>query len=221
MVKWFIMIRFLLFDVDETLYPHSSSLWPLLRERIMQYMVERVGLTRPAAEALREQYLKQYGTTTRGLHLHNGIDIDEYLEYVHDVPINTVLFNDPELNSVLAQIPIEQCLFTNATHQHALNVTVALGISHHFTRIFGLEDFDFVSKPDPRPYEIVLKSLGAQGDECILIEDSLRNLETGKQMGMTTVLVDGQVPVPPEIVDFTISRVHDILDVIKRVRSEQ
>lgn len=214
------MIRYLLFDVDETLYPQACDLWPMLRERIIQYMVERVGMTRPQAEALREQYLKQYGTTTRGLQLHNNIDLDDYLAYVHDVPINTVLFDDPELNDVLAQIPTEKCLFTNATRQHALNVTNRLGITHHFTRIFALEDFDYVSKPDPHPYEVVLRSLKARGDECVLIEDSLRNLATGKQFGMTTVLVDGVAPIPPEIVDFTLTRVHEIVEVVQVVTTQ-
>ena len=90
-------IRHLLFDVDETLYPSSCALWPMLRERIIQYMVERVGMTRAEAEALRTRYLAEYGTTTRGLYLNNQIDIDDYLQFVHDVPINRVLFDDQTL----------------------------------------------------------------------------------------------------------------------------
>ena len=30
-----IMIRFVLFDVDDTLYPRSSPVWPTLRGRIL------------------------------------------------------------------------------------------------------------------------------------------------------------------------------------------
>ena len=36
------MIRYLLFDVDDTLYPRSSPIWPLLLSRIIGYMVEYV-----------------------------------------------------------------------------------------------------------------------------------------------------------------------------------
>ena len=32
------MIRFVLFDVDDTLYPRSSPVWPTLRGRILAYV---------------------------------------------------------------------------------------------------------------------------------------------------------------------------------------
>ncbi len=212
------VIRFLLFDVDETLYPSTCAVWPMLRERIIQYMVERVGMTRADAEALRERYLNEYGTTTRGLYLHNQIDIDDYLHFVHDVPMNTVLFNDPELHDVLAHLPQTKCLFTNATRQHARNVVQCLGIGDHFTRTFSLEDFDYISKPDPHPYEVAFRELHARGDECLLLEDSLRNLATGKRYGMTTVLVSEQQSALHGAVDFQISRVHDILKTMEHVK---
>ena len=207
-------IRHLLFDVDETLYPSSCALWPMLRERIVQYMVERVGMTRAAAEALRERYLAEYGTTTRGLYLHNQIDIDDYLRYVHDVAINSVLFNDPALQRVLSQIAQPKHLFTNATRTHALNVVQCLGVRDNFERIFSLEDFAYASKPDPRPYEVVLQKLEARGEECLLLEDSLRNLAAGKRFGMTTILVGDQTHNADGVVDFHIARVHDILSVL-------
>jgi putative hydrolase of the HAD superfamily len=207
------VIRYLLFDVDDTLYPRSSPIWPLLLSRIIGYMVERMGMTRPEAEALRARYLKEYGTTTRGLYLHNHLDIHDYLQYVHDMPLNTILQRDDALNAALAQIPVEKCLFTNASRQHGRNVVEALGISHHFTRTFGLEDFEFISKPDPHGYRIALAQLGANGTECMMIEDSARNLVTAKELGMTTVLVDETLPAPSAVVDYVIARVHDIVRV--------
>ena len=210
------MIRYILFDVDDTLYPRSSSLFPMLRDRIIQYMVDQLRMTRSEAEGLRERYLKEYGTATRGLHLNNQINLHDFLTYVHDLPVSQVLFRDPELSWVLSQIPIEKCMFTNATRQHAINVADALGIRHHFTHIFALEDFDFISKPDPHPYKVVLRRLNARGEECILLEDSARNLLTAREFGMVTVLVDGR-NVDVQLFDFTISRVHEILDVARKV----
>ena len=115
----------------------------------------------------------------------------------------------------LSHIPIAKCLFTNASRQHALNVAAVLGIGEHFNCIFALEDFDFISKPDPHPYRVVLERLEARGDECVFVEDNLRNLETAKQIGMSTVLVsDVEAPRPPSV-DFMIRRVHDLLDVLR------
>ena len=178
-------------------------------------MVERLGRTPAEAEALRERYLREYGTTTRGLYVHDKIDIHDYLAYVHDLPLSNWLLADPELHQMLSHIPIPKCAFTNASRQHALNVASVLGIGEHFDCIFALEDFDFVSKPDPRPYQIVLDRLGARGEECVFVEDSVRNLETGKQFGMSTVLVaDPSLP-KPACADFVISRVHDLADALR------
>ena len=211
------MIRVVLFDVDDTLYPRSSPVWPTLRGRILQYVVERLGKTPSEAEALREHYLKEYGTTTRGLYVHDQIDIHDYLAFVHDLPLSNGLLADPELHQTLSHIPIKKCVFTNASRQHARNVAAVLGIGEHFECIFALEDFDFVSKPDPRPYQVVLERLEARGDECVFLEDSLRNLETAKQLGMVTVLVsDSETPRPPSV-DFVIRRVHALLDVLREL----
>jgi putative hydrolase of the HAD superfamily len=208
------MLRFLLFDVDDTLYPRSSPVWPTLRGRILQYVVERLGLSMPEAEALRERYLREFGTTTRGLYLNDHIDIHEYLAYVHDLPLSDWLLADPELRRVLEQIPLTKCLFTNASRQHGVNVVKVLGITDQFTHNFALEDFDFISKPDPHPYRVVLERLQATAQECMFIEDSLRNLATAKQLGMATVLIDGSTQPPPGA-DYTISRVHDLLNVMR------
>jgi len=209
------MIRFVLFDVDDTLYPRSSPVWPTLRGRILQYVVERMGLTLSEAEALRERYLREYGTTTRGLYEHDQIDIHEYLAYVHDLPLSNWLLADPELHRVLSHIPVRKCVFTNASRQHALNVANVLGIADHFDCIFALEDFDFISKPDPRPYRVVLERLGARGDECVFVEDSLRNLDTAKACGMHTVLVADESALRAASVDFVIRRVHDLVDALR------
>jgi putative hydrolase of the HAD superfamily len=211
------MIRFILFDVDDTLYPSSSPVWPTLRGRILQYVVERLGKTPSEAEALRERYLREYGTTTRGLYVHDKIDIHEYLAYVHDLPLSTWLLADPELQGALSQIPLVKCMFTNGSRQHALNVAGVLGIREQFNHIFALEDFDFISKPDPHPYRVVLERLQARGDECVFVEDSLRNLERARQFGMTTILVSDATGPLPAGVDYAIRRVHDLLAVLRKL----
>lgn len=205
----------MLFDVDDTLYPRSSSLFPMMRDRIVQYISRHLSLTLPEAQALRQRYLEEYGTATRGLLVNQQIDIHEYLAFVHDLPVTTILRPDPYLAEVLARIPVEKCLFTNATRQHASNVTDALGITRFFTHAFALEDFNYVSKPDPLPYRIVLDRLGARPDEVMLLEDSARNLLTAHELGMYTVYVDGH-SVDLSLFDYHIERVHQIDEVARQ-----
>ncbi|MBI5878821.1 MAG: pyrimidine 5'-nucleotidase [Chloroflexi bacterium] len=210
------MIKTILFDVDDTLYPRSSSLFPMIRNKIIQYMIDYLGLSRPEAMTLRERYLKEYGTATRGLMINDHINVHEYLAYVHDVPVSEALQPDSELDAILGQINVEKCLFTNATRQHGINVVEALGITRRFTRVFGLEDFNYISKPDPRPYQVALATLGVPGAEVALLEDSPVNLEAGRAAGMTSILV-GDAPYAGPTFDYHIARVHDVLAVARRL----
>jgi putative hydrolase of the HAD superfamily len=64
-----------------------------------------------------------------------------------------------------------------------------LGISRHFEKIIDIHALDFVNKPHPQAYEIVLDALSAQPRECVFADDTLQNLIPARAMGMLTVLV--------------------------------
>jgi putative hydrolase of the HAD superfamily len=91
---------------------------------------------------------------------------------------------------MLCEIPLTKVIFTNATVEHARNVLGILGIAEYFADIIDVRRVAYVSKPNAEAYTRLLEILRATGDECILIEDSVRNLLPGKALGMTTVLVD-------------------------------
>lgn len=44
-----------------------------------------------------------------------------------------------------------------------------------------------VSKPDKKAYKIILKRLKAKPEECVFIDDNLKNLKTAKQLGIETI----------------------------------
>ena len=67
-------LRYILFDLDETLYPSQSGLMAAISGLMSQYMVERLGMPPTEVPALREHYYRTYGTTLRGLQIHHGID---------------------------------------------------------------------------------------------------------------------------------------------------
>ena len=77
----------LFFDLDDTLYPNNTGLWEAIRERMALYMSERLGLPREQVQTLRKTYFQTYGTTLRGLQLHHEVDVDDYLAFVHDLPL--------------------------------------------------------------------------------------------------------------------------------------
>lgn len=47
-----------------------------------------------------------------------------------------------------------------------------------------------VSKPDKRAYEIILQKLGSKPEECIFVDDSLKNILAAKELGMGTIQYD-------------------------------
>ncbi len=183
------MIRYILFDLDDTLYPADSGIMEMVRERIGQFMIERVGLPAQEVPRIRQEYLCRYGTTLRGLQTHHQVDPEDYLAYVHDVPLEQFIRPNPELDRMLERIPVEKVVFTNASEEHAREVLRVLGIERHFTRIFDIRRLNWLCKPDPGAYLQVLAGLEARPEECLLVDDSIPNAASAKALGMPTILV--------------------------------
>jgi putative hydrolase of the HAD superfamily len=217
-------LRYILFDLDETLYPRQSGLMAGIGRLMSRYMEERLGMSPTEVPALREHYYHTYGTTMRGLQIHHGIDPEDYLAYVHDIPLEDYIDPNDELDRVLAEIETEKVIFTNASEEHARRVLAILGIEGHFNRIIDVRALGYISKPDPEAFQRALEILGVQGDECLIVDDNVRNLSPAKKLGMITVLVaDGKAASrqnPCKDVDFVIGEVAEIGEVMQRLTEE-
>jgi putative hydrolase of the HAD superfamily len=188
-----LMIKHILFDLDNTLYPKSLGIFDLVIERIRNYMEVRLGYEKEWARQLRQEYLHKYGSTLRGLMIHQNIDPADYLEYVHDVGVEERLAPNPALGKMLGSLPLERAIFTSGHRPHALRVLRCLGVENHFPQIFDIVFTRYIPKPNPEPYGQVLECIGREGKECLMIEDIPANLKPAKDLGMTTVLV-GETP---------------------------
>jgi putative hydrolase of the HAD superfamily len=205
------MIRAILFDLDDTLYPSHSGVMDQIRELMLRYLRERLHLSPEEADALRRHYFLTYGTTMRGLQINHRIDPDEYLALVHDIQLENHLQPNEELGSVLAGIRQQKIVFTNASREHAEAVLTVLGVRSHFDRVVDVRDMNYESKPVASAYARICELLALEPRECILVEDNVRNLEPARAMGMTTVLVsDAEANPAPDIVDHVLPRVEEI-----------
>ena len=185
------MFRFLIFDLDETLYPRGAGLMQEIGARINRYLIENLHLPPEQANELRKRYYNQHGTALRGLVVERpDVDPEDYLHFVHDIPLTDYIGPNPALAEMLRALPLTKVIFTNATTEHAENVMQVLGIADQFADIVDVRRVAYVSKPNAEAYVRLLDILQASGEECILIEDAARNLLPGKGLGMTTVLVD-------------------------------
>jgi putative hydrolase of the HAD superfamily len=214
-------LKHLFFDLDETLYPSRSGLMAGMGKLMSRYMEERLGMPPTEVLTLRKHYYHTYGTTMRGLQLHHGTDPEDYLAYVHDIPLEDYIGPNDELDSVLAEIETEKTIFTNASAEHARRVLKVLGIERHFSRIIDVRATGYIAKPDPVAYQRALAISGAEGGECLLVDDRVPNLAPAKELGMITVLVSedetGSQQNPSQGVDFVIGEVAEIGEVMRHL----
>jgi len=201
----------LYFDLDDTLYPASSGLWEAIRQRMNSYMQKFINLPLPEIVRMRQDYLEEYGTTLRGLQAHYEVDTDEYLAYVHDLPLEEFIRPDKKLQRLLLSLPQRRWIFTNSDYNHARRVLKILGVEDCFNGIIDIRAVDFSCKPDKLAYQ---RALAIAGDEnpraCMIFDDALRNLVPAHKMGFYTVLVgkNGKDPA----IDQSITNLHELSD---------
>jgi len=180
----------LFFDLDATLYPASNGLWEQIRLRIYKFMLEEIGIPEAEIPATRDKYWTTYGTTLEGLRIHHQVEPDDYLKFVHDLPLNDFLEPDPILRDLLKTLPQDLWVFTNADRRHADRVLNELGISDLFSGIVDLLALDFIVKPNRKAYQTALKLAGVTDPErCVMFDDLVQNLIPAKELGFFTSLV--------------------------------
>jgi putative hydrolase of the HAD superfamily len=74
-----------IFDLDNTLYPHTSQVWPQIDDRITLYIAHLFGLDGMSARALQKFFYHKYGTTLRALIDEYDIDPHDFLDFAHDI----------------------------------------------------------------------------------------------------------------------------------------
>ena len=84
------------FDLDDTLYLPTSGIWEAIGKRIEHYMVEKLDFSVEQAPTERHRLFCTHGTTLRGLVIEYQIDDLDFLEYVHDIPIEEYLSENKE-----------------------------------------------------------------------------------------------------------------------------
>ncbi len=196
-------ITTLLIDLDDTVYPASNGLWLAIRRQIDLFVAQKLNLPVEEAAILRHSLFSKYSTTLRGLQAMYQVDEEEYLHFVHDVPLGDFLSPDPALKDILQAYPQQKVIFTNADCSHARRVLAALDLEGCFEMIIDLHALQPYCKPMPGAFQTAFDLLGVDPKQCVLIDDYLSNLVTAKTFGMRTVWVtqkphdpaaDSQIP---------------------------
>ena len=216
-----------IFDLDNTLYPPDSGLWPAIEDRITLYLIQHSGLDGASARALQRYYYHQHGTTLRGLVDEDGIDPAHFLDFVHDID-RSGLEPNVALAEEIARLPGRKLIFTNGSRNHALETVEKLGLGGLFEEAFDIAAAGLVPKPHNGAYDAFFRAHGVEPTQAAMFEDIAKNLAVPRQRGMTTVLVTGkpgrvdhrQPPdreLPPAAADFVTD---DLAGFLLRVNDE-
>ncbi|OWY37733.1 pyrimidine 5'-nucleotidase [Xenophilus sp. AP218F] len=193
-----------IFDLDDTLHHASGGIFAHINQLMTEYMMRHLNVDAEEAGALRSRYWAQYGATMHGLTTHHGIDPQQFLLETHPVEVLAQwLQYEEDLAASLDSLRGRKILLSNGPQHYVEGLLDRMRITRHFESIYGVERLDYVPKPHLQAFETVLAREKLNPRECIMVEDSLPNLLTAKELGMTTIWVSREPRLPPQV-DFRV-----------------
>jgi putative hydrolase of the HAD superfamily len=181
------------------------------------YLQEHLRLSEQEANALRMHYWQRYGATLSGLMRHHGTDPAHFLWHTHQFPeLERMVLRQTRLRHVLRALPGKKVVFSNAPRHYALDVINLLKINNLFDDVIAVEQTRYRPKPDFFGFRHVMRRHRVRAAECVMVEDSLENLQAAKRLGMRTVWIS-VLSKMPECVDVKLRSVLQLPGVLHRV----
>lgn len=187
-----------IFDLDNTLHDASPHIFPHINRSMTAYLQEHLQLDEGAANALRQHYWRRYGATLSGLMRHHDTDPAHFLWHTHQFPnLDKMVICAPRLRHLLRALPGRKVVFSNAPQHYARAVLKLLGIADLFDEVVAVEQTRYRPKPDYYGFRRVMRRHRVSAAQCVMVEDSLENLQAAKRLGMRTVWVNAGTKKPP------------------------
>jgi putative hydrolase of the HAD superfamily len=186
-----------LFDLDNTLHDASSAIFPAISANMNVYIARVLGAggtpaTQEAVDAARLGYWQRYGATLLGMMRHHQVCAADFLHQTHVLPeLRHMIRAERGLGRLLARLPGRKIILTNAPTRYSNDVMRHLGLRRHFSHHVAIEDMRVHGRLRPKPSKLMLTRLlrrhGVAARRAILVEDTLANLRSAKQLGLRTV----------------------------------
>jgi len=190
-------IKYILFDLDNTLYPASSRVEHAFNNRIVTYVAKFMGISVEKADELRARGFIEHGTTVSWLIAEHSLkDIEDYLDWIHMKDIGNYITPNPELAAMLKRITIPRSILTNAIREHAERVLEALEIHHEFEQIFDIRDYNFNNKPSKIAYKTALSAINVPVENILFIDDNIQFMQPFIDLGGQVLLIDEELKHP-------------------------
>ena len=176
-------------DLDNTLYAADSGVFARMDRRMTAFVARELGVDETEADRLRLKYWKQYGTTLRGMMLHHNMEPEPFLHDVHNVDAHELLQADPALDAALDRLPGRKVIHTNGILEHAERILEALGIAHHFERIYDIRFNNYIPKPSRETLARLIEAEQSTPARTLVVDDMEDNLRVADELGCKTVWI--------------------------------
>ncbi len=185
------MIRHLLLDLDNTLYPASGGMDEGITRRMIGYVASWLGV--PADEAVKRRIegLPGYGTTLEWLKAEHGLrDEQDYFDKVHPESEIDELQKDPALRDYLLGLGLPMTLLTNAPMSHAQRLLRFFNIEDVFLGVFDVTYHKGKGKPHPSSFLDTLAAVGHSVEDTLFVDDHPKYVRGYRAIGGQAALVD-------------------------------
>lgn len=203
-----------LFDLDNTLHNATPHIFPHINRSMMAYIREHLGVDDSEATSIRQDYWQRYGATLLGLMRHHGTDPHHFLWHTHQFPnLSRMIVFERSVRAMLKRLPGRKIVFSNAPLHYTQAVLALTRIADCFDAVYSVERVRFQPKPAVGGFRHLLRTERLDPRRCIMVEDSLPNLQTAKRLGMKTVWVSANTRQPP----YVDVRATSVLDLPRRL----
>ncbi len=185
------MIRHLLLDLDNTLYPASSGMDEGITRRMLAFIAQHLGVSLEEGTCMRAAGLPAYGTTMEWLTMeHNLTDQNRYFEFVHPDSEIEELQKDEHLRPYLLSLGLPMTLLTNAPMAHAKRLLKFFNIEDIFLGVYDLTFNNGRGKPHPDSFRSAIEPSGYSIAETLFVDDHPKYVKGYKNICGKAVIVD-------------------------------
>ncbi len=197
-----------IFDFDNTLFSSGMEIFPLINEKMTQYIEHHLCVERSEANRLRKLYWDRYGATLTGLVRHHAVDSKDFLKKTHDIgELDSFASRSSRLIRLFRQLSGKKIVFSNSPAEYLEQMLRLLGIRHFLSEAFSIEATNMNPKPSMIGYRKLLKAHRLEAARCVMVEDSLSNLFAARRLGMKTIWVTRELN-QPNWVDARVRRLY-------------
>jgi len=164
-----------------------------------------------SAKTLRDKYFRKYHSTVKALAV---ADEEGQLPIPDGWPAGKKFFEpndlsewwaehlnfdllgekDAELIEMLESCPLKMVAFSNGPRKYVLRVLKEMGLGKVFPdeMVFTVTDVLPACKPEKVAFQKVFDAVGVTDpSQCVMVEDSMKNIRAAKELGMSTLLIAG------------------------------